>query len=132
MLLGWSVHARGVRAEVEVEVRPVVLIPRVPANAAGMYGCAALFAATLAMLHPSPFGLHGALCNRAVTPLMTAPAEADQVALVELSLPLGPPHLYEQALQDALGDRGEILRWYVARVVDATVVIECVMLKGDD
>jgi len=96
---------------------------------------ATALAAAALTLSPPPFNNWG-WCDRIGTPLMTtSPHSAEpgqQVTLIEHSLPIMAPHLYEQALHAALGERGEILRWYVARVEDATAVIECVILAQSD
>ena len=41
-----------------------------------------------------------------------------------------PPHLYEAELRQAFAERGEILRWYIARVDDeaGTAIAEVVIL----
>ena len=49
-----------------------------------------------------------------------SPAAPQQLELVEHVMPLMAPHLYESVVQAEFADRGEIIRWYIARVDEAT------------
>ena len=59
-------------------------------------------------------------------------ASAQQLALIEHAMPLLPPHRYEHVLREAFAERGEILRWYIARVdeANATAIAEVVILPN--
>ncbi len=54
----------------------------------------------------------------------------DRLLLVEHTMPIMDPELYEEALRSALHGRGEIVRWYIGRVDEAarTVRAEVVLL----
>ena len=59
-------------------------------------------------------------------------ASPQQLALIEHAMPLLPPHRYEHLLREAFAERGEILRWYIARVdeANATAIAEVVILPN--
>ena len=67
------------------------------------------------------------------TPAATMSAAASPLVLVEHALPIGPAHRYEAALQEAMADRGDVLRWYIARIDEASgnAIAECVLLQRD-
>jgi len=51
-------------------------------------------------------------------------------------MPLAEPHLYEQQVLAAFADRGEVVRWYIARIDElaGTAIAEVVILlhaEGD-
>jgi hypothetical protein len=65
-------------------------------------------------------------------PLVPTRAAPPALELIEHRMPLAQPHLYEQAVRAACADRGEVLRWYIASVEEATstAVAEIVVLRA--
>jgi len=64
------------------------------------------------------------------------PQQPQQLTLVEHAMPLAEPHLYEQQVLAAFADRGEVVRWYIARIDElaGTAIAEVVILlhaEGD-
>ena len=53
-----------------------------------------------------------------------------QLTLVEHAMPIMEPHRYEQAVRTAFDEKGEVLRWYIARVDEEsdTAVAEVVIM----
>ena len=56
--------------------------------------------------------------------------QQQQLSLIEHTMPLMPPHDYEPALAAAFADRGEVLRWYIARIDETagSAIAEVVIL----
>ena len=69
----------------------------------------------------------GRASTRLLPPLCASQPQR-QLELMEHAMPLTEPHLYEQQVRDAFLKRGEVIRWYIARVVDATAIAEVVYL----
>ena len=78
----------------------------------------------------------------AVAPVATQPhahastvdeTQQQRLKLVEHAMPIMPPHLYEETLRQAFVGRGEILRWYIARVDETrgTAIAEAVILPAE-
>ena len=70
---------------------------------------------------------HGAAVTATGAAATAAPQQLD---LIEHAMRVMPPHLYEAELRQAFAERGEILRWYIARVDDeaGTAIAEVVIL----
>ena len=74
----------------------------------------------------------------AVTPSRAAPVAvvatpSPPLIMVEHALPLAAAHRYEALLHEAMADQGSVLRWYIARVDEASgkAIAECVLRRHD-
>ena len=93
----------------------------------------ALLARTAAALSLTPHAAHATHAAQAAAAVPHV-APTQELQMIEHAMPLMPPHLYEQKLQTAFAERGEVIRWYIARIDESegSAIAEVVILPHAD